>query len=148
VSKAESIYRMWHQRNPDSQYEICFSKPLPPNVVKVGVALEIMYSSNKWSGKYEDYVHTCDSEAPVYECTDGPGDMPVTRLLHTPEVAELADMVQLTWRTNDGEDRTRSFKAARMLTPDRKTLVIVRPRGNPIFISGSKMRITARGIVR
>lgn len=159
---ADEAWRMWHQKEPrellDQKYE------LPPEVVPVGKAKKIFYSSDKWEedGDFYTYYHDFDSHPTVYvpETSSwakyATGGKPID-VADTLEMSSLHDEVRLPMLAKtleliaivDDDDKSRRFRGHPPLccTRDLKTIVIFAHDG-PVIIRGGKMTITERGIVR
>ena len=152
---AEDLFIDFHQKDPKN-YDI-YKVSMPDTVFFDGVADDIVYRSGKWleGNRKQDYIHKFDSFPPVY-FEEGEGRAKSVASM----IGDLNNQIPLTllgtclefrYRVGDkkGELVEWFFRPAPKLlsTPDRKTLVILADEG-PIFISGSKMRVEARGIVK
>ncbi len=155
AEKSKQIHRMWHKRDVDCAVPMRVN--LPDDMAVIGEAINIMYSSDKWNepGEFEDYTHACSSRAPVYEYRASGADIYIEDIMKVPgfkgavNMTWLANMVELEYRRDDGKRVCLGFKNADLCClNDKKTLVILRPSGKTTIITGSKMRITAHGIVR
>ena len=175
--EARKVFQMWHRgRDVDSVFtdEIEFPEVMP----KIGVALEILYWSDKFArrclecgkitesltchgeteravGEFELYRHECDSHAPVYAPTKRPDSdqyIQVKREKGRIPVTQLAFMDSIVVKLNNGQKVVQDFSVGSGRgTPlycmtDKKTLIIPWTR-RPLICTGSKMKITAHGIV-
>ena len=155
---------MWHQKEPRELLTQPYE--LPEDVVGVGQAKRIYYSSDKWEedGDFYTYYHDFDSHPTVYVPStwswakhteeDAP-TLDVVKTLNMRHVDDevmlpmLAKTLELVVEFDEGEDKSRKFKGATPLccARDLKTLVIFSTDG-PVIIRGGKMVVTERGIVR
>lgn len=148
-------YRMWHQKAPKEVQGTTYD--FPEDISALGVAMRIVYWSDKWEadGKGYHYEHDFDSRPPVY------GDMSskskrrvdTARLLCVDSVHEqmefavLAEVCELSVDVKGEGIKTFSFVRPPLMlcTADKKSLVLLHDK--PIVIRGGKMRVTERGIV-
>lgn len=113
--------------------------------------------TNDAPGVFELYTHDCDSHAPIYANTsrnDGDAELVIEPWSGRKGVTFLVYMADLTLKTNNGKKVTQGFTFSQNGTctpmyalPDRKTLMI-NWKKRPMIITGSKMRVTAHGLVR
>lgn len=158
LNKAIKNHALWHSRESDGVVRRSSAALDATRFCAVGVAVNIVYESDKWYGKNEKkyfYDHDFDSRPKVYspcKCRDG-GCRSITRssLLGVSDnsvpVTELGTVDTFTMDV-DGETEHLEFKGKTYLysTPDLKALVI--PSGKDVLVvRGSKMRVTSRGIV-
>lgn len=152
--RARRVFKMWHQREPEHEYPD--SANFPHEMACIGRAREILYTSNKWQSDlnhFEDYIHECDGGAKVYAARRA-GGFSTAGLLNVPnlktrvQLIELAYIVELTIDDENGKVQNIGFNDALLCSlTDKRTLVILRKSGGPIVVKGSKMRVTARGLV-
>lgn len=163
---AEDAWRMWHQKEPREVVEATYD--FPEEVVPVGKAQRILYSSDKWEedGDFYTYYHDFDSHPTVYapststwakRANGSPRAKPldVARTLKMKHVDDelqlplLAKTLELIIVDNDGDKQSRKFRGETPLccTADLKTLVILASDG-PIIVRGGQMVVTERGIVK
>jgi hypothetical protein len=155
VTNAEDLFEDFHEKEPRN-YDI-LKVPMPDTVFFDGVADDIVYRSGKWQpgNKKQDYIHKFDSFPPVF-FEGGEGRARAVSGL----IGDLDKQIPLTllgtclefrYRVGDKKGELVEWffsKPPKLLsTPDRKTLVILTEEG-PIFVSGAKMRVEARGIVQ
>lgn len=164
LQRAASTYRMWHQKHPDRVDATDYH--FPDRICPVGFADAIVYESDKWEadGDFYDYHHEFDSDPEVFMEGDVAPFAPsrtvsTARLLRTPDVRDtsttsmplLATVKTLVIKPFDGGPKHNlNFRNPPPLccTTDKKTLVILSETMGPIIISGGRMVITDRGIVR
>jgi len=159
----EEAWRMWHQKEPrevlDQEYE------LPSEVIPVGKAHKIFYSSDKWEedGDFYTYYHDFDSHPTVYVSPTSSWAKYAIQgkpldVADTLEMASLDDQVRLPMLAKtleliaivgDGEEKNRRFRGHPPLccTRDLRTIVVFAADG-PVIVRGGKMVVTERGIVR
>lgn len=156
VRNAEDLFEDFHEKEPRN-YDV-LKVVMPDTVFFDGVADDIVYRSGKWlpGNKKQDYIHKFDSFPPVF-FEEGEGRARSVAGL----IGSLDQQIPLTLlgtclefryrRDNKKGELVEWFfnkRAPKLLcTPDRKTLVILAEEG-PIFVSGAKMRVEARGIVQ
>jgi hypothetical protein len=160
---AADAWRMWHQKEPRELIEKTYD--FPDEVVPVGKADRILYSSDKWEedGDFYTYYHDFESHPTVYmpstatwaKKRENKGKpLNVARTLGIKHVDDelslplLAKTMELIIECN-GEKKSRKFRGDTHLccTSDMKTLVILASDG-PIIIRGGSMVVTERGILR
>lgn len=164
---AEDAWRMWHQKEPREVVEATYD--FPEEVVPVGKAQRILYSSDKWEedGDFYTYFHDFDSHPTVYapsksawakkRANKGTRAKPLD-VAHTLKMAHVDDELQLPLLAKtleliivdaEGKKQSRKFKGETPLccTSDLKTLVVLASDG-PIIIRGGQMVVTERGIVK
>ncbi len=164
VQRAAATYRMWHQKHPDAVDEQDYH--FPERISPIGFADAIIYKSDKWEddGDFYEYHHEFDSHPEVFmegDVAPFPASRAVStaRLLRVPDVRAststsmplLATVQTLVIAPFDGGPKHNlHFRNPPPLccTTDKKTLVILSDTMGPIIISGGKMVITERGIVR
>lgn len=164
---AEEAWRMWHQKEPREVLPATYD--FPEEVVPVGKAQRILYSSDKWEedGDFYTYFHDFDSHPTVYaparsawaktraNKSKQTKPLDVARTLKVPHVDSeiqlplLAKTLELIIVGVDGKKASRKFRGETPLccTSDLKTLLILASDG-PIIIRGGQMVVTERGIVR
>lgn len=155
LEQAFERYRMWHQKHPSKVEKRSFE--FPPTVYAMGTARDIVYSSDKWErkGNNFDYHHTFDSHPTVYGLKGSGRAKSVKQLLQVDDLdgtfplPVLADVKELV--LHDGKkERKISFVSHLPLlccTLDKQGLVIFADN-DPMFIRGGTMVVTPRGIVR
>lgn len=106
-------------------------------------------------GVFELYHHDCESHAPIYAPTSKPDSeayLTVDKPNGKIHVTFLAYMAEITMRTNSGRKVVQAFAFSQSsYTPmyvleDRRTLMIPWAK-RPMVITGSKMRVTAHGLI-
>lgn len=160
---AEEAWRMWHQKEPRELLRQPYE--LPDDLVAVGRADRIYYSSDKWEedGDFYTYYHDFDSHPTVYVpetwawTKHADEDADVVDVVETLEMQHADDEVMLPMLSKtlelvveiEGDKQSRKFKGASPLccTRDLRTLVIFSSSG-PVIVRGGKMVVTERGIVR
>jgi hypothetical protein len=160
---------MWHQKEPREIVEATYD--FPDEVVPVGEAQRILYSSDKWEedGDFYTYYHDFDSHPTVYAPSKStwakrankgargtkakPLDVARTlKMAHVDDELQLpllAKTLELIVVDVDGKKQSRKFRGETPLccTSDLKTLVILANDG-PIIVRGGQMVVTERGIVK
>lgn len=167
---AADAWRMWHQKEPREIVEATYD--FPDEVVPVGKAQRILYSSDKWEedGDFYTYFHDFDSHPTVYAPSTSAWAkkrankgtkhargkaLDVARTLKMAHVDDelqlplLAKTLELIIVDVEGKKQSRKFRGDTPLccTSDLKTLVILADDG-PVIIRGGKMVVTERGIVK
>lgn len=71
-ARALRTFRKWHQFDPKAITQVKGSRAIPARLVKLGEIPEIVYRSDKWSGKPQTYLHKCGNPRPLL-CTDPDG---------------------------------------------------------------------------
>jgi hypothetical protein len=162
---AEDAWRMWHQKEPREMVETTYD--FPEEVVPVGKAQRILYSSDKWEedGDFYTYFHDFDSHPMVYAPSTsswakkrenrGSRPLDVARTLKMEHVDDelqlplLAKTLELIIVDGEGKKQSRKFRGQTPLccTSDLKTLLVLASDG-PIIIRGGQMVVTERGIVK
>lgn len=157
-SKAEQVWRTWHQKNPRELHEVEYD--FPEEVFSIGLAETIIYASDKWEddGDFYDYVHEHETGAEVFT-TDGTGRRAsVKSLLGTRQDLKTGELSlpmlgmvkELIVMPHDADAKhSLKFKEKPILSCslDRKTLIIFSESKGPIFVRGGRMVVTERGIV-
>ena len=65
---AKKMFKKWHGFASTNTIRWNGSRTIPANVVKLGELPEIVYRSNKWTGKYETYLHKTGTPRPILCC--------------------------------------------------------------------------------
>lgn len=71
-ARALKTFRKWHQFDPKGIVRVKGSRSIPARLVKLGEIPEIVYRSDKWSGKPQTYLHKTGNPRPLL-CTDPDG---------------------------------------------------------------------------
>lgn len=152
MKRAEQLFKSWAHRRASGFYST--SAEMADEMTVIGKAEECLYQSDKFHdepGTFETYVHRFDSRPSVYAPHKN-GGVPTLDLLGLKswkaDVAELGEMIELTFTKNDGSKKVLGFArgAALLGLTDKRTLIIIRPGAKPLVIKGGRMRITADGI--
>ena len=169
LKKAEDVFEMWHKKNPRAHVVKDLSgtkQDFEEFMVCVGHADEIIYDSDKWEQDkdFHSYVHDFSSHPKVYfpqsACRDHNliigrpkktvSFLDIPSLKHPLVVAQIAFASELVFKNKDKEEVFLNLgkrKSPCFSTNDLKTVIILSSDG-PIFISGNKMKVTKRGIVK
>lgn len=169
LEKAEGVFEMWHKKNPRSHIVKNLSgtkQDFEDYMVCVGHADEIIYDSDKWEKDkdFHSYIHDFSSHPKVYfpQSSDVDHNLIIGRpkktvsfldipsLKHPLVVAQIAFATELVFTNKNKEEVVVNLgkrKSPCFSTNDLKTVIILSPKG-PIFISGNKMKVTKRGIVK
>lgn len=164
-SKADSIFRLWHEKNPRKDVGPVKVKDLSvPTFACVGKCEQIEYDSDKWEkdGEMHSYYHDTTSHPGVWipatyvGAEERIGKEKSTRSLlgirdsHGPLwLAQLAICTSLTYKDKSGGKLQMeiSGKSKMLSTPDKKAVLILTRKG-PVIVRGGQMRVTARGLVK
>lgn len=163
--KAAKLYKMWHQKEPDSAYVQTFA--FPEYICAVGRAHTIAYLSDKWmpNGNGREYEHYFDTHPTVYAPMDCSLFQPTADVVETASIlrADIDGDVQLPLLAlvlefiviqPDHRKKNFVFKTHQPVlcsTHDAKGLVIFaqdRGRMIPLFVRGGKMYVNSHGIIK
>ena len=67
-ASAKKMFKKWHGFDSGKTIRVPGSRTIPANVVKLGELPEIVYTSNKWTGKKETYIHKTGTPRPLLCC--------------------------------------------------------------------------------
>lgn len=107
-------------------------------------------------GVFELYTHDCDSHAPVYansSKSDAEAILEVEPWSGSKPAIFLAYLADMTMHTNAGKKVEQGFTFTQATStplyclPDKKTLIVPWSR-RAMIITGSRMKVTAHGLVR
>jgi hypothetical protein len=68
-ASAEKMFKRWHGFGPKGTIHVKGSRTIPAKVVRLGELPEIVYRSNKWTGKQETYIHKTGTPRPLLCCS-------------------------------------------------------------------------------
>ncbi len=168
LNKAHDVFEMWHKKNPRTHLSKDLSgtpQDFEEYMCCVGHADEIIYDSDKWEKDkdFHSYIHDFTSHPKVYfpqsHCDPNliigrprktVSFLDISSLEQPLVVAQLAFANELVFKNKDKEEVFLDLgkrKSPCFSTNDLKTVIILSTDG-PIFISGSRMKVTKAGIVR
>ncbi len=152
IRKGLETFEMWNKRSADDLVRI--KVDLPTEVGLMGRAKLIAYRSSKWKPSYkvtDDYEHDHDSLPFVYSEFGEGRERSVNGLLKNSVLVDMGFCIEFIYEDLDGEESElvikRSVFPRLVCTTDKKTYIILCGK-NPIFVTGSKMTIEGRGIVK
>lgn len=70
--QAKKMFKKWHQFESTRTVRMKGSRSIPARLVKLGELPEIVYRSDKWTGKQQLYLHKTGKPRPLL-CTDPEG---------------------------------------------------------------------------
>ena len=164
---ADQNFEMWHRKTPrrDNYIKNAIDPAKHHHMACIGWATDIVYSSDKWEkdGVFYPYEHDFSSRPKVYVPSSSvpKGEKTVGQLRNTARflgesslsgvkaLAQLAFVEELIYEDVEGDECRLMVgaKAKMASSPDKKTLIILASFG-PVFVSGGRMVITSRGIVK
>jgi hypothetical protein len=161
-ARAESVYEMWHQKEPNHVSSFRPGCDGDDVMVCIGKAQNVVYRSGKWEAgrKTNDYVHDFDSHPSVYMLThiaepklrQNPSKTVETLLRGAKNadgqfaVAELA--APLSLELVDGTDIAIHAGSKVYGCVDKRTILICDPHWRLVVIKGGQMTFDERGIVK
>lgn len=163
--KAAKLYKMWHQKEPDSAYVQQFA--FPEYLCAVGRAHTIAYLSDKWmpNGVGREYEHYFSTHPTVYAPPDCGLFEPTDDMVETTKIlrADIEGDVQLPLFAlvlefivilPNHRKKNFIFKTQQPVlcsTHDAKGLVMFANKDGrmiPIFVRGGKMYVNSHGIIK
>lgn len=72
ADKAKKMFKKWHAFESTRTVRMKGSRSIPARLVKLGEMPEIVYRSDKWTGKQQTYLHKTGKPRPLL-CTDPEG---------------------------------------------------------------------------
>lgn len=153
LSQGEHLFKEFHQFNPKNVGQFSSAFSIPARVTHVGEGAYVLYRSDKWEKKFNEYIHEHESGVKVCLVADGDGpSIAVPSWLRSAKtLVRLGDCLGFAYTDREGttiEAKTHRPLPELYAIPSGRALLVVEGKKKlHALMWGGYIDVTARGIV-